>query len=138
MVTPRTIRAPETQEDSVLDHLDDFQHKDFICVVVALHNTNQAEHGVIETAMQVIRNPQKAIDAARDAEKMGYEFIDNETGVRVYYFQIGQQYGKALFDLPEQGRWPIDYPVVFRRYKMNGEWREEWPNEMMAVMMGLH
>ncbi len=86
--------------------------------------------------MQATKNLKEALNTARNAEKLG--FNDDETGICVYHLEIGMQYKKMELEIPKNSSWSFDSPVVFRRYKMNGEWREEWFNEMMKLMMGLH
>lgn len=135
MVISAAKEVPKTQTEHGAVGLDRFPKKDLIYVVAALHDT---DHGVRETVIQATRNPYEAVETARDVERLGYQFFGEETGVRVYFLEIGQQYNKSLFDLSNRGKQSINYPILFRRYKLNGEWQEEWFNETMKFIMGLH
>ena len=135
MVMSTAKDAPKTQTGHEAVGLDRLPKKDLIYVVAALHDT---DHGVRETVIQATRNPYEAVETARDAERLGYQFYGDETGVRVYFLEVDQRYHKSLFDLSNRSRQSINYPILFRRYKLNGEWQEEWFNETMKFMMGLH
>lgn len=126
--------SPETEEKRGTTDLNHLPKKDLICVVVALYDEVQREK---EAVIQVTKDPQEAVETTRDAEKLGYQFCSDGTGASVYFLEVGKQYHKALFDLPDEGKQLINYPIIFRRYKMNGEWQEEWFDEMMKFMMGL-
>ncbi len=110
--------------------------KEMICAVVAI--SESGGHGEWQAVLQVTKNPQEAVDTARDAEKLGYQFYSDETGICVYCLEVGKQYQVTEFNFSGTGLLSVNYPVIFRRYKMNGEWREEWFNEMTKFIMGLH
>lgn len=135
MVMSTAREVPKTQTGNETAGSNRFPKKDLIYVVAALHDTDR---GAGETVIQATRSPYEAVETARDAEKLGYQFYSDETGVRVYFLEIGQQYNKSLFDLADRNKQPINYPILFRRYKLNGEWQEEWFNETMKFIMGLH
>lgn len=133
MATSTATKRPATEAKEKSAGLDVFR-KDSICVVVATHDTG---HGESQAVLQIVKNPHEAIETARTAEKLGYRFYGDETGISVYYIEIGRQYSKKEFEFFDKKRLPVNYPVIFRRYKMNGEWREEWFSEMMKYVMGL-
>lgn len=129
MVMSASTKAPETEERSSSVSSGGLRKRDLICVVMVIDAT-------LSTALQVIKNPQEAIDTARHAEELEYEFYGDEPGIYVYYLEMGKRYGKREFGFTG-GNIPVDYPVIFHRYKMNGEWKEEWYNETMKFILGL-
>jgi len=128
------MSAPATRGKEEISGSRETPEKESIFAVVATHNTG---HGESQAVLQLTENPQEAVDTARDAEKLGYQFYGDETGVYVYYLQLGKQYRKKEFEFSGDTA-PINYPVIFGRYKIKGEWREEWFNETTKFIMGLH
>jgi len=105
--------------------------KDFIYAVGVLHDT---EHGQDATVVLATKDFFRAVEKACRVERLGYQFINDGTGASVYYLKLDKQYDRSLFELPNNGRAPIGYPIIFRRYKEKGEWKEEWPNEVMRFL----
>jgi len=92
-------------------------------VAVAHHNTG---HGEASSPIIVSDSIVSAVDAARRAEELGFQFYQDETGVAV--FQLNREH------LHDKGAMRITDPpsetnvTVFLRTKRQGEWREEWWN----------
>ena len=135
MARSAVAEAPKTETENSRDGLNLSQKKDFIYIVAALHNT---DHGLAETVIQVSKSSYDAVETARRVEELGYQFYEDETGASVYRLEMDRQYNRFLFRLPQDGKVPADYPIVFRRYKKNGAWCEEWFSDTLKFIMGLH
>lgn len=133
MVMSAPLEAPKTETSR--DGRDRFLRKDFIYIVAVLHDT---DHGPQEAVVQVTASPYKAVETARKIEELGYQFSSDKTSVSVYSLEINKQYNKLSFRLPDDGKVPTYYPVVFRRYRERGEWCEEWFSEALKFLIFLH
>jgi len=135
MARSAVAEAPKTQTENSMDEPNRSQKKDFFYIVAVLHDM---DHGQIETVIYLTKSPYEAVETARKVEEMGYRFYSDETGASVYRLEIDRQYNQFLFRLPENGKIPADYPIVFRRYKKDDEWHEEWFSDTLKFIMGLH
>lgn len=92
-------------------------------VAIAHYNTG---HGEASSPIIVSDSIVSAVYAARNAEGLGYQFYEDETGVAVFQLMRERQYDKAamcIADLPGESN-----ATVFLRTRRRGEWREEWCN----------
>jgi len=139
MIIPVAAGVPKTETGTERAGLGSPPKKEMIYVVAVLRIAGYTEKRPFlgETVIQVTRNPREAVETARSVEDLGYEFCPNEGGASVYCLEVGKQYDKALFDLTDGSKRPINYPVVLRRYKTNTGWDEVWFNEMTKFIMGL-
>lgn len=135
MVISAAIEAPKTETETSRDGPGRSLKKDFIYIVAALHDTDQ---GRLEAVIQVTKNPYEAVETARKAEELGYQFCSDGAGASVYRFEMDKLYNKFSFRLLDDDKIPIDYPIIFRRYLKNGAWCEEWFSETLKFIMELH
>ena len=94
-------------------------------IAVALHNTG---HGPIATVICASESPLDPITAARNAEELGYQFYDNDTGVCVFTLMDGEYVFKDQLKYLT-AKPPENYPIVYSRTKRDGVWVEEWLDE---------
>jgi len=123
-------RLVKLAEEVVNDKIDLAQ----LFVVAVLHNVG---HGVSSTdVIQVSQDPFEAMLAARDAEKLGYEFYSEGSGVAIYRLEMSRKYTKDELKVPDSGQLPSDYPVIFYSRKIeNGEWEETWLDKELANLL---
>lgn len=98
-----------------------------IFAVIVTHNTG---HGEASLVIELTRDIKKALEGARNAEKLGYEFYSNETGVGIVRLETERApYRKEEFKWLMGDR-PPQMEVFYRRHVDNGDaggsWAEEW------------
>lgn len=92
-------------------------------IALAQHNTG---HGLVASIICATDDsPRDVLVAARNAEQLGYEFFENESGVLVVMIGNGERLTKEQYKYSTD-RPPADYPIVYSRTKRDGKWIEEW------------
>lgn len=98
-------------------------------VAVAHHNTG---HGEASSPLIITESIAVAVETARDAEALGYQFYNDETGVAVFRLLRETRHGKEKMRIVEP---PNDENIiVFVRTHRNGEWEEAWCNPRVQAL----
>ena len=97
--------------------------KKIFYVVLVVHNTG---HGESADAICATQLPTVAIEVARGAEKLGYEFYSDEAYVAVYELKENMSYSKSSFKWLSGENPPENLPIILFRQKKDGIWKEEW------------
>ncbi|OGZ12246.1 MAG: hypothetical protein A3D67_04580 [Candidatus Lloydbacteria bacterium RIFCSPHIGHO2_02_FULL_51_22] len=93
-------------------------------VVVAHHDSDVGKRGTVFFAS---KNIFQTVQTARTAEKLGFRFIDEHSGITIFSIEPDHTYYRTDFLFISEA--PIDFPAICHFFKRKGVWEEEWHHE---------